>query len=101
MIACYPHSNPRNRWMIISDQFRAVAVGPSSVDALVALAADHESLPPSHGHQVHPFRFLSSSWLGEVCELAEVVNFYVVLAAQISQHLARAGGSARCVCCWP
>ena len=44
---------------------------------LVALAADHESLPPSHGDQVHPFRFLSSSWLGEVCELAEVVNFYV------------------------
>jgi hypothetical protein len=55
----------------------------------MALAANHESLPPSHGHQVHPFRFLSSSWLGEVCELAEVVNFYVVLAAQISQHLAR------------
>jgi hypothetical protein len=44
------------------------------VDVLVAAAADDQGLPPSLGHQVHPRGFLPSSWLVQVCELADVVD---------------------------
>jgi hypothetical protein len=44
------------------------------VDVLVAAFADHEGFAFPHGHQVHPRRPFSPSWLVEIGEFADVVD---------------------------
>ena len=62
-------SHPALQW-----SFRVGHGRPSSVDVLVAAAADDQGLASSLGHEVHPGGFLPSSWLVQVCELADVVD---------------------------
>ena len=48
--------------------------GPSGVDGLVALFADHEGLAFALCHQVHPRWPFWSTWLVEIGEFADVVD---------------------------
>jgi hypothetical protein len=48
--------------------------GPSGVDVLVALFADHEGLALAFSHQVYPRWPFWPAWLGEIGEFADVVD---------------------------
>ena len=48
--------------------------GPSGVDVLVAVFADHEGLAFTHGHQPYPRWPIWLSWFVEVGEFTDVVD---------------------------
>ena len=54
---------------------------PSMVDGCVALAADHQGLPPPGRHRLHPERTISLASGVEVRELADVVHLDLLGAA--------------------
>jgi len=45
------------------------------MNLLVALLAGDQGFATAHRHPLHPLRFFLPSWLIQICQLANVMNF--------------------------
>ncbi len=55
--------------------------GLSCMNVFVALATDDKRFAPSRSHLLHPLRLFLSSWFLQICQFANMVNFYVFFRA--------------------